>query len=386
MMLDAFTIDVLVAVVVLVSGSIFILDTLLRQEVGSGKVWAVAFLGGMLTVVCRLVAGTVPDPGIAISVGDTALVASLGCVWLGCLRFNDRPILWAGLVVVFAAIGENVITMTVGAPAGDTAGSTSLFLCAGGFTALSALESRRGALAALRNSAALTAVLAVVAAYYAVRAGVLLMDGPSGTIFTTWFNSSLTGIVAIALAIAALITATSLRSGQSRRCRALLEQPMGLTEDGLLVRASFTVMLRSILGRQRDVPQPVAVLALRVDDLSGIRIAFGSEVADAIMAACRVRAQAYAPTGALAGEVGPDAVVLAFPAGSVGEVRQLASRIQRRLLDDISRSGSVVMPLIGVGIALSEELDRDAELLIDAALSAAKRSSVSAEASVMVAE
>ena len=70
MMLDAFTVNVLVAVVVLVSGTVYILDTLLRLEVGAGRVWAVSFLCGMLTVVCYLMWRAVPDPWLAIAAGE----------------------------------------------------------------------------------------------------------------------------------------------------------------------------------------------------------------------------------------------------------------------------------------------------------------------------
>lgn len=386
MMLDAFTVNVLVAVVVLVSGTVYILDTLLRLEVGAGRVWAVSFLCGMLTVVCYLMWRAVPDPWLAIAAGNAALVATLGCLWLGCMRYNDRRILIAGLFVAAASAAEAAITMAAGPHGGDWAGSASLFAGVGGFAALGAIESRRGRLGALRTSVSFTVVLAVVAVYYWVRTGVFLVDGPTGQVFITWFSSSITGTLTIVLTIVALVAATMLRSGQSRRNHELQQHSLQLAADGLLSQSSLSVMLRSVLARERDVAQPLAIVAFRVDDLPGIRTAFGTSVSDAVMVACRNGTQAYGPTAALAGEAGTDAIVLAFPACSVGEVRQLASRVQRRILDDISRSGSVVMPLIGVGIALSEAFARDADLLVDAALSAAKRSSASAEASVIVAE
>lgn len=386
MTIDVFTVNVLVALVVLVSGSVFILDTVLRLEVWAGKVWALSFLSGMLTVVCYLVWRAVPDPWLAIAAGNGALVATIGCLWLGCLRYNDRSILLSGLIVAGVSVAEVAITMAAGPHGGDWAGSASLFLCIGGFAALGAIESRRGLLGSRWTSLSFTVVLAVIAVYYGVRAGVFLSDGPTGQVFTTWFNSSITGSLSIVLTIVALVAATTLRSGQSSRNRELQEQPLHLVADGLLTQPALVVLLRSILARERDIAQPLAVVAFRVDDLPGIRTAFGTSVSEPVMAACRAGAQAYAPTAALAGEAGSDAIILAFPAGSVGEVRQIASRIQRRILDDISRSGSVVMPLIGVGVALSQTLACDADVLIDAALSAAKRSSISAEASVLVAE
>lgn len=390
MTLDAYTVNVLVAVVTFVAGIIFILDTLLRREVGAGRIWALGFLCGMLTMVCYVIWQAVPDPWAAIAVGNGALIGTLGCLWLGAVRYNDRSIAIRSVVVGVVAVVEVALVLAIGPSGGDWAGAAFLFFGVGGFAVLGAIETRRGRLGSSLTSLSFTVMLAIVAVFYGARAVVFFVDGEDGELFTTWFGSSVTGVLTVMLIIIAVVAATTLRTGQTAQRFEVQRTELHLTADGLLTEPAFQAILQCTLDRARTqpgqaAPASFAVVAFRIDDLAGVRAAFGESAVDRLVSASRQAARTHAPATALIGEGGSDAILVAFESTSVGDTRRTASRIQRGMLDDIVHGGSVVLPPLGVGVALTDPLGADADRLVAGALAAAKHSSISAEASVMIA-
>ena len=386
MTIDAFTVNLLVAIVTMTAGVLYLLETLLRREIGSGRVWALAFLSGMLTVVAYLIWRSAPDPWIAVAIGNAALVSTPGFFWLGCRSFNGRPLRLAGGAVALVALVQLLLTLLPGPGGGDWAGSEFLFFGIAAFAALGALESRRGAMGSIWSSLGFTVVLALVALYYFVRAIVLWREGPDGPLFTTWFNSSITGIVSIVLTIVALTTATMLRTGRVTLRSEGEQLSLQVSPEGVLSAPSFEAALRSVLVRARAGDEPFCVIAMRIDDLAQIGVAFGTDEEESIVSQWRSAVRRYAPTLSLVGEGDGDSLLVAFEPGSAADARRIGSRIQRRLLDDFADRGSAVIPVVGVGIALSDDVGHDPVAILDAAQAAARRSSTSSEASVVVAE
>lgn len=384
-MIDLFTVNLIVAIVTLTAGVLYLVETLLRREVGAGRVWALAFLSGMLTVTAYLVWQAAADPWIAIAIGNAALVATGGFFWLGGRSFNGRSIRIPGVLVAAAVVGQLFATLLPGPQAGDWAGSVQMFLGIATFSLLGSIESRRGAMGAVLSSLGFTIVLALVAVYYYGRAFVLATQGPESPIFMTWFSSSITGLVSIVLTIVALTTATMLRSGRVTVRQDTDHAILEVSPDGILSPTSFRAALPSVLTRAQNSGELFGVVALRIDDLSHIGVAFGTGEQEAIDEGFRRGVRRYAPTFSLVGEA-EDAMLIAFEPPTVADARRIASRVQRRLLDDFAARGSAVIPVIGIGVALSEELGHDAGVLVDAAQRAARRSSTSPDASVILAE
>lgn len=385
-MIDSFTINVVVAVVTITAAVLYLLETLLRREVGAGRVWALGFLSGVLTVVCYLIWRASTEPWVAIAIGNAALASTLGFFWLGCRSFNARSMRLPAALVAVVAVVLIGAALSAGPEGGDWAGAGALFFAVALFAALGAIESRRGAMGGVWSSLGLTFVLVFVALYYFARAIVLAVEGPEGAIFQTWFNSGITGLVSIVLTIAALTTATMLRSGRVTVRHDPYYALLELAPDGLLSARSFTVALPGVLDRAQGRDEIFAVIALRIDDLAQISIAFGADEEAAIAAQQRQGARRYAPTFALIGEGSGHAVLIGFEPVSEADARRVASRIQRLLLDDFAERGSAVIPVVGVGVALSRDLGYDATRLIEAAQAAARRSSTSPDASVILAE
>ena len=202
-MIDLFTVNLIVAIVTITAGVMYLVETLLRREVGAGRVWALAFLSGMLTVTAYLVWQATDEPWVAIAIGNSALVATGGFFWLGARSFNGRRIRTAGIIVAAAVTVELLATLLPGPDADEWAGSVTMFIGVATFSMLGSIESRRGTMGALLSSLGFTIVLALVAVYYYARALVLATQGPQSELFTTWFSSSITGLVSIVLTIVA---------------------------------------------------------------------------------------------------------------------------------------------------------------------------------------
>lgn len=385
-MIDLFTVNLIVAIVTITSGVLYLVETLLRREVGAGRVWALAFLSGMLTVTAYLVWLATDEPWVAIAIGNAALVATGGFFWLGARSFNGRRIRTAGMFVAAAVVIQLLATLLPGPGADEWAGSVTMFIGVASFSLLAAVESRRGAMGALLSSMGFTIVLALVALYYYARAVVLATEGPQGEVFTTWFSSSITGLVSIVLTIVALTTATMLRSGRVTVRHDGGHATLHVSPDGILSAASLSTALPSVLGRARAADELFCVVALRIDDLSQIGLAFGTAEQEAIAEQWRSGVRRYAPTFSLVGPADDDAMLIAFEPATRADAPRIASRVQRRLLDDFAARGSAVIPVVGIGVALSDDLGYDPKTLVDAAQRAAKRSSTDPDASVIVAE
>lgn len=384
MLLDPYTVNVLVAVTALAAGVMYLLETLLRRESRAGQIWVISYLCGILTVIAYLIWKSVDDPLMPIAIGNGALVGTVGCLWLGCLRHNGRRLMVPSLLVGATALLAVAAVFLEGRPAGDWAGSAVLFGSVAVYAILGAVESRRGRSGGTPETMGMTIVLAIVGLYYGARCGVFVVEGPESDLFLTWFNSSITGTLTIVLLIVALVTTTSLRNN------AVVfgdgNNELTLSGDGVLTGRSFTVMVQRIVEVDREDEGTLGVIALRADDLPQIGIAFGSSEQEGVFALCRQSLRRYAPATAPVGELGPTGFVLAVDAASPSDVRRIASRIQRRMLDDLAERGTAVIPVIGVGVALADTYGQDARALIRAAFDAAGRAATSLDASVMIAD
>ncbi len=385
-MIDLFTVNVIVAVVTITAGVLYLVETILRREVGAGRVWALAFLGGMLTVVAYLVWQQASEPWIAIAIGNASLVATSGCFWLGCRTFNGRATRLPGAAVASVAVVTMLSALLAGPRGGEWAGSELMFLGIAVFAALGSFESRRGAMGAMWSSLGFTIVLAFVAVFYFARAVVLAVLGPDSDLFRTWLNSSITGIVSIVLTLVALTTATMLRSGRVTVRQDHDGNLLRVSPEGILEETSFRAAVPAVAARSEAAGRIFAVVAMRMDDLAQISLAFGSTEEEALRTQFRAGVRRFAPTFALVGHGADNSMVLAFEPDSAAEAGRVASRIQRRLLDGFAERGSAVIPVLGVGVAVSLDMGYDAVVLQDAASLAARRSSVSVDASVIFAE
>ncbi len=385
MVFDMFSISLCTAVVVIVAGVQFVLDTVLRRDTGAGRIWSLAFIAAILTTLCYLAWVASDQAGIAIALGNASFVVGTGCLWLGSRSYNGRSLSVSAWIVAGAAAAVLVASLIDGPSGGDWAGALVMFIALAVLAGLGAVESRRSAMGRSASTVALTLVLGVQCAYYVARSVVFVTVGPADAFFLTWFGTITTSFLTIILTIVAVVSMSVLRSGQARLRGRGDSTTLLLDADGLYDDDSFAKLFGDLTQRAAAFSERIAVISVRLDDLPQIATAFGTVEAQDIAHAWRVGSRRYAPTSAIVGHAGPSGIVIALQPSSIGDARRVASRIHRRLLDDFGSMGTSVVPVLGVGIAVSDIAGYDSEALFTAANDAAVRSASSPDASVMIA-
>ncbi|MCP2637078.1 hypothetical protein K0817_010970 [Microbacterium sp. HD4P20] len=382
MSLDLASVTVMTALVVNVSGILFILETFLRRDEGAGRIWSVGFLSGMLTTLAYMVWARSEDGWWAIAVGNAAFVAATGCMWLGCRRFNGRPMIWPSLLVTGAVAAAALAVTVEGRQGGDWAGALWMFIALVVFAGAGAAECLRGALRESRTAWVLGAVLGVQSLYYVVRTTVFVMAGPGSELFESVFGTLSTSFLTVTLTIVAVVVTSVLRATRAP-VRGYLRRSAESAAD-IGGAAEFGAGLARLCQRAATRSETVAVIAVRVEDLEQISTAFGSEVAAALGEAARAGVRTHAPTNAMVAEDGVTGLLVAVAMPSAHEARHHAAAIYRGLFDDLGRVGGGVIPVVGVGVALSQSGDDEPEGLMRAAREAAGRAARHVETSVLM--
>ena len=129
---------------------------------------------------------------------------------------------------------------------------------------------------------------------------------------------------------------------------------------------------------------------MRIDDLEQISTAFGSEVARAVTETWRKGVRRHAPSNSFVAEDGPSGLLVGVLVDSPREARRQAGVIYRGLFDDLGTVGrrrlGGVIPVVGVGVALSDTTGYDADALASVARDAASRAATNVDTSVLVGE
>jgi hypothetical protein len=386
MTLDPFTVAILTGLVVNVGGGIFILETLLRRDEKSSRLWALGFLAAMLTTLAYIVWAGQPEAWWAIAAGNATFVAGTGCMWLGCRRYNERPMLVPGVLVVIGVVGAAVAVVIAGPDGGAWAGAVWMFVALAIFAAAGAVESSTGVMGSIRTSWGLAIVLGIQSLYLAARTVAFLTIGPQDPFFELWFSTTSTSFVTITLTIVAVVVTSVLRARRAplRGYGPALDVAPG--DDGVVSTDAFRHLLKGIAARAAFRRELLTVICVRIDDLEQISTAFGSEIARSVAEAWREGVRRHASSLAVVGEDGLSGLLVAVLATSPTDARRQAAVVYRGLFDDLGGVAGGVIPVVGVGVALSDAVGYDDEALVRVARDAARRAALSVESSVLVGE
>lgn len=384
MNLQLVSVIIMTALVVNVSGVLFIVETLLRRDEGAGRVWALGFLAAMLTTLSYTVWAQTPGAWWAVAVGNAAFVASTGCIWLGCRRFNGHGMRWSSWLVGAAVAGAGAMVVIAGPDGGSWAGALWMFVALMVLAAFGAAESLRGALRESRTAWVLAAVLGVQSLYYVSRTTAFVTSGPDSALFENAFGTIPTSFLTVVLTIVAVVVTSVLRATRAPMRGYLRVADPGTARDGVLSRDLFDAALAGLCERASWRSETVGVIAVRVEDLDQISTAFGSEVARAVSETWRTGVRRHAPSNALVGEDDPTGLLVGLLVDSAHEARRQAGLIYRGLFDDLGKVGGGVIPVVGVGVALSDAAGYDPAGLQRVASEAATRAAASVETSVLV--
>lgn len=383
MTLDLFSVTVMTAIVATVASLTFILDTLLRRDTGPGRLWAVAFFCGLATTIAYIAWSAGVGGAVSVAVGNTLFVCVPGFTLLGCRRFNDRS-LAAAAVGVLAAV--TFIAVLIEYPSRNSWGgwwamAAALVVLFGS----GAAESMRTPMRGMRSAWALSVVLGLAGAFYAVRLVVFLTVGPASEIFSRWLGSISANIMTVVLTMVAAIVTSVLRSHRTTLQRYEWLTSNGVAADGVMLPRTFAGALADIVERASWRQEGIAVIVMRADGVEEIGDAFGSDVVDAVSAACRHAARSYAPAAALVGEDGDGQLIVCTLAATAADARRVGGALFRGLIDELIEVDHGRLASVGVGVALTQVLGHDPDTLMAAARESALRAARIAEASVVVA-
>ncbi|MFT4218971.1 MAG: hypothetical protein QM611_00425 [Microbacterium sp.] len=383
---DTLSVTAMTALVVMTAGVVFVLETLVRRDEGAGRIWSLAFIAGMLTTISYLIWAADSSTWWAVAVGNGSFVASTGFVWLGCRRYNGYRVDIGAITVVAASLAAYFAVLAEGPNGGTWAGAATMFAMLallGGFGAVQAL---RGEMGGQRTSWGLAFVMAAECVYYAVRLVVFVTLGPDHPVYQQWFDTVGSSFVTIPLVIVALVVTSVLRAGRADLRGFARRTTDTLGSDGILPHRPFVTMLEEIVSRAQWRQELVAVIAVRIEDLEQISTAFGSEVARSVRDAWRRGVRRYPPSNAIAGEDGLSGLLLCITAESPAEARRQAALVYRGVFEDLGAVAGGVIPVVGVGVALTSTFGYDSDQLVRAARGAAEQATISVESSVLVGE
>lgn len=386
MSFDLLSIMTMTAVVVVVAGAVFLVETAKHRESAAGRIWAVAFLSGILTTVCYLAWAVDPAAWVAVALGNAGFVSSAGCMWLGCRRFNGKGLRIAAPLVGAAVLASFVSTLVEGPAGGDWAGSLATFAGIGLLGALGAVETRLGRMSREIQAIGLTVVLALQGGYFLVRTVVFAVSGPESELFQLWFGTVTTSFITVILTVVAVVAMSVMRAGESGLAARRGTTPLSVGEGGFLLPGTFELAFGTAVGRAERAGVPVGVIALRIDDLPQVVAAYGTPAAEQIAAVWRASVSGAAPPASMLGDSGPDGILVGFHPASAADAQRVAGALHRRIVADLMAADIVVTPGVAAGLALSEGFGYDAPALVRAAEEAASRSVSSSDASVVVAD
>lgn len=379
MTLDSVSLQVAALLVILVSTTMYVLDTLMLKDGIASRYWSGAYLSGCLSALCYLIALVLPDAFVATAIGNGFFVGATGFIWLGCAAFNRRAMRVPVIVWCAAVLAVIVAALAEGPNGGPWAGAVPFFLGNALFGTLGSIETRRGVVRGRWSAAGLTVILAIGAVWFSARAVVFVALGTESELFHAAFDTRVASMLTIVLVVAAVVVTSTLRSGDSASRVNLAAQNLTVDGDGILFRDSFRGALSILLPRAKSAGEDPCVICLRIDDLRRVSMAFGPEQADAILRAFREAVRRHAPTMALVGQTDTTGVTVAFVTTSVTDVRRVARSLRDRVVADVAALGTSVAPVVGAGVALASQVGFEAEELIRSADSAAAEAVLTGE-------
>ncbi|WP_243227772.1 diguanylate cyclase [Microbacterium sp. CIAB417] len=383
MNVDLFTASLFTALVGNVAGAVFIIDTILRRDHGPGRIWSIAFLCGMATTVAYSMWAAGIGEMLPIAVGNALFVTTTAVMWLGSRSFNERRIGSATAVTVLGALTVAGAVVVEGPDGGDWAGWLTMGIGLVVFSTLAAIETLRAPMRRFGTAAVLAVVFLVMATFYLIRCVVFVVAGADSPLFLDAFGSVVANFFTVVLTVVAVVVISVLRAAQVELRSFAWMTSRGVTSDGILLAATLRTAMTDVIERARWRGELVSTVAVRVADLAEIRTAFGADVAGDVLHHWRRSVRRYAPSFALVGEDGADALVVVTRAATAAEARRQAAVIYRGVLEALGAVSRAVIPSVGVGVALTETVGYRTEVLVHSARVAADESATSVESSVL---
>lgn len=369
MTIDPYTMQLAVITVTIVAGVMFILDTVLRTTDAAGRVWAVAFMSGILASFSY--ATWIVDPAAwwAVAVGNAAVVLSPGLLWCGARAYNGRPPLaWIALVAAAAAA---IAVLAEGPDGGDWAGAIAMFSLIALFAALGVWETVRTPMRVHWAARGLTVIFVVVTGYYATRAVAFVALGPDDPWFRAVLGTEAAGFVLISLMIVAVVSLVVLQGERVPRTSGRRDLALSYSADAVLNGDSFREIVGDWLERANYHDEQLVFMRIEVDELDALNTAFGRSVGTQLLAEFTEVVRRHGSPNSDIGHDGPGALVLVAPFARLDLAVDDAEAVQGGLLDHRIEAAQGLRLSASIGLADTDRFGYDFERLMAAAREAA---------------
>lgn len=331
MQLDSATLQIMCGLLVILCGVSFIFNTALNRNDPPGRLWSLAFVGGIMVTLAYAVYVVSPEAWWTIAFGNAALVFCVGSLWAGSRVYNGRSsgfLLVGGLALVIT-----VISFLPGAAGGEWAGAGPLWLVVALLGGLGGAESLRGRLRRNVNGRILAFVLLIVAGFYLSRALAFLLEGPDSDVFTSYFDSDTTSVLNMSLIVTASIAVSILRA-EGVGSNAVGDITVGIhSAAGVLSATSFQQAAADHLERAGRAELGLAIIGADIDNLPEINTAFGRAAGDEAIARFADTLRSSAPLMAQVGHPAAGRFYVLAAVSSATEARTITERIQNALVD-----------------------------------------------------
>ncbi|WP_426311776.1 hypothetical protein [Cellulosimicrobium sp. E-16] len=346
--LDPTTVLVVSPVVIVVVGSLFVLEMWRRDRTDVvDRCWTLTFVAAVVTTFAYLAASS-PALWWAVPLGNAAFVVSLGSIWSGArARLGHDPAL--GVVGASAALVA-LAAIVAGPDAGPWAGALAYLVGVAAWSVLAAVALLGPGSAGAREARALGAACAVAGSYYAVRAVVYAVGGPTSEPFVRWFGTATTTLVNLVLIVVGAFAMIALRTRETAELGDALFDP----SSGARTRAGLERAVAERAAEHGGAGRwELVVVALELRDVRALRDAYGPPGPERARRHLADVALETAPVGALVATDGRAPGVVVVLAEDDEVVRGLWLRALRgRLVDRPFALGGEVLGLdVGEGVA-----------------------------------
>jgi diguanylate cyclase (GGDEF)-like protein len=327
--LDTPTLLIVSAMIITLTGILFIVDSLSRSQDVVGRIWSIAFLAGVITTFCYLIADQFSAVWWGVGMGNGTVVLSLGAVWAGARRFNGRrSLLW---VVATASAIACVAALVFGPHGGPWAGGIVMLVGVAAFGILGGVECFRGRLAAYRNARFLGAICFIAGFYYFVRAVFFLSAGPHSSFFMTFLGTGITTLVVIVFVTGGAFSMVALRGEESRHAIEGGDDSGGSAQAA--VAAEFADVVRPVLSRLSAEGRGASLVIADIDGFSELNSAFGRRYGDFVLVRFVEELRASVPESAPIGRLDGNRFALFLAGMDRPQAVALAQRIRERLVE-----------------------------------------------------
>ena len=364
MQLDTPTLMVLGGLVMLLCGVSFILNSSFNRNDPSGRLWSVAFIGGITVAIAFGINAFDPAMWWGIIVGNVALVMAIGSLWSGSRLYNGRhPAYWSvGAVAVIVGI----VTVAEGPEGNDWAGALVLWAALGIFGGLGGSETLRGRLRRNLNGRILGVMLWIAALFSTARAVMFVVNGPGGPIFTAYFDAGSAAILYTSLVVTATIAMSILRAERTAG-NAVGDLTVGIhSAAGVLSATAFAQAAADHLDRAAGYQLGLALIGADIDKLPEFNTVFGRAAGDQAIARFAQTLRHTAPAMALIGHPAAGRFFVLASVASATEALTITERIQTALVDDPSTDSYQIRMTASFGIADSYDHGHDLTALTKA--------------------